>query len=216
MSGIPKGGNVLDATEDDTRRLLATKVHLGTKNLIKAMERYVYARRVDGIHVIDLHMTWQKLILAARVLVTVENPADVCAVSARPYGQRAVLKFAQYTGAHHIAGRFEPGTFTNRIQPNFVQPRILVVTDPRTDHQAVLESSYVNVPVIAFCDTDSPLVNVDISIPCNNRGRSAIGMVYWMLTREVCHVSNSVDPPHAWNDPPPRCLGREGRLVLLP
>eukprot|EP00995_Heteronema_vittatum_P011600 NODE_7300_length_408_cov_1224.938719_g5650_i0.p1 GENE.NODE_7300_length_408_cov_1224.938719_g5650_i0~~NODE_7300_length_408_cov_1224.938719_g5650_i0.p1 ORF type:complete len:107 (-),score=39.22 NODE_7300_length_408_cov_1224.938719_g5650_i0:25-345(-) len=102
---MSKGCPALDATEDDIRKLLACKVHLGTKNLVKSMERYVTARRPDGIHVIDLHCTWQKLMLAARVIVAVENPQDVCVISARPYGQRAVLKFSQYTGTQYVAGR---------------------------------------------------------------------------------------------------------------
>jgi len=49
--------------------------------------------------------------------------------------QRAALKFAHYTGAKTLSGRHTPGTFTNQQQKNFEQPRLLVVTDPRTDHQ---------------------------------------------------------------------------------
>eukprot|EP00992_Anisonema_acinus_P013801 TRINITY_DN8937_c0_g1_i2.p1 TRINITY_DN8937_c0_g1~~TRINITY_DN8937_c0_g1_i2.p1 ORF type:complete len:264 (+),score=71.59 TRINITY_DN8937_c0_g1_i2:57-848(+) len=189
---------VLDPTDDDVKKLLACKVHQGTKNVVQSMERYVHARRKDGIHIIDLHTTWQKLILAARVIVAIENPADICAISARPYGQRAVLKFAQYTGAQYAAGRFTPGTFTNQIQEKFIQPRLLVVTDPRTDHQAVTESSYVNIPVIAFCDTDSPLKYIDLAVPCNNRGQKAIGMMYWMLTREVLRMRGTIARKVPW------------------
>lgn len=73
--------------------------------------------------------------MAARAIVAVENPQDIIVQSARPYGQRAVLKFAQYTGCHAIAGRHTPGTFTNQLQTSFSEPRLLILTDPRTDHQ---------------------------------------------------------------------------------
>jgi len=199
MTCIPSGKNVLEATDEDIKKLLACKAHLGTKNLQAGMARYVYARRKDGIHVIDLHATWQKLILAARIIVAIENPADGCVISARPYGQRAVLKFSQLTGATFIAGRFTPGGFTNQIQDKFLQPRLLICTDPRTDHQAVTESAYVNIPVIAFCDTDSPMSYVDIAIPCNNRGRQAIGMLYWMLAREILRMRGTTPRSIPWD-----------------
>lgn len=89
----------------------------------------------SGIYIINLGKTWEKLQLAARVIVAIENPQDIIVQSARPYGQRAVLKFAQYTGAHPIAGRHTPGTFTNQLQTSFSEPRLLILTDPRTDHQ---------------------------------------------------------------------------------
>jgi small subunit ribosomal protein SAe len=99
------------------------------------MHDYIFRRRADGLHIIDVSKTWEKIQLAARVIVTIENASDVIAVSSRPYAQRAVLKYATYTGAQHAAGRYTPGTFTNQITKQFREPRVLVVGDPRQDFQ---------------------------------------------------------------------------------
>ena len=134
----------------------------------------------------------EKVILAARIIVAIDNPADICVISARPYGQRAVLKFASHTGAVAIAGRFTPGNFTNYITRSFKEPRLIIVTDPRTDAQAIKEASYVNIPVIGLCDTDSPTDYVDVAIPTNNKGRHAIGLIWWMLAREVLRLRGTI------------------------
>jgi len=189
----------LAPSEEDIQRLLATQAHLGTSRLEAPMERYVYKRRSDGVHIINLRKTWEKLQLAARVIVTIENPADVVVISSKPQGQRAVLKFARYTGAHAIAGRYTPGLFTNQIQERFLEPRLLIVSDPRADHQPIKESSYVNIPTIAFAHTDSPTNYVDIAIPCNNKGKQAIGLMWWLLAREVCYLRSTIARGSPWD-----------------
>ncbi|KAK9726862.1 hypothetical protein RND81_05G242100 [Saponaria officinalis] len=137
--------------------------------------------------------------MAARIIVAIENPQDIIVQSARPYGQRAVLKFAQYTGAHAIAGRHTPGTFTNQLQTSFSEPRLLILTDPRTDHQPIKEAALGNIPTIAFCDTDSPMGYVDVGIPANNKGKHSIGCLFWLLARMVLQMRGTLRPGHKWD-----------------
>ncbi|CAN6321217.1 unnamed protein product [Urochloa humidicola] len=200
MAAAGGGGapRALSQKEQDIQMMLAADVHLGTKNCDFQMERYSFKRRTDGIYIINLGKTWEKLQLAARVIVAIENPQDIIVQSARPYGQRAVLKFAQYTGAHAIAGRHTPGTFTNQLQTSFSEPRLLILTDPRTDHQPIKESALGNIPTIAFCDTDSPMRYVDIGIPANNKGRNSIGCLFWLLARMVLQMRGTILPGHKW------------------
>ncbi|KAG9508395.1 40S ribosomal protein SA, partial [Fragariocoptes setiger] len=193
------GTQVLSIKQDDVTKFLACSTHVGTKSLDNQMKLYVYKRQPSGIHLINLKKTWEKLLLAARAICAIENQADIYAVSTRVYGQRAVLKYAAATGATAIAGRFTPGAFTNQSQGAFREPRLLIITDPRVDHQPITESSYVNIPVIAFCNTDSPVRHVDIAIPCNNKSYLSIGLMWWMLAREVLRMRGTILREKPWD-----------------
>jgi len=197
MSSLPP---VLQLKEEDVQKMLSAEVHTGTSNCNYKMKDYIWTRRSDGLNIINLQKTWEKIVLAARIIVAIENPADVLCISARPYGQRAVLKFAQYTGAQCIAGRFTPGTFTNQITKQFKEPRLLIITDPRVDAQAIKEASYVNIPVISFCDSDACLDHVDCAIPGNNKAKLSIGLLYWLLAREVLRMRGTIDRD-SWDVP---------------
>jgi len=191
--------NVLELKEEDLKLMLAAGCHVGSKNCDANMKRYVWRRRNDGHRIIHLRKTWEKLVLAARIIVAIENPEDVVVISARTIGQRAVFKFAQHTGCSYVGGRYTPGTFTNQIQRRYMEPRLLIVTDPLMDNQPILESSYVNIPVIAFANCDSPLAHVDVAIPCDNKNKESIALMYWLLAREVLRMRFALSRNEPWN-----------------
>jgi small subunit ribosomal protein SAe len=196
MSG---GLEVLKPQESDITKMLSATTHIGSENSETTMAQYIFKRRNDGVNIINLKKTWEKLMLSARAIAAIENPEDVYVVSSRAYGQRACLKFARYIGATAIAGRFTPGAFTNQIQAAFREPRLLVVTDPRADHQPVTESSYANIPIIAFCNVDSPTRFIDMAIPCKNKSANSIGLMWWFLAREVLRLRGSISRELQWD-----------------
>lgn len=196
--------HTLALTEADAKLMLACGVHIGEQNLNPAMTRYAFKRNDKGFHIIDIRKTWEKIVIAARVIVTIENPKDLCVVAVSPanetsYAQRAVLKFAHYIGARPIAGRITPGTFTNQQQSNYLEPRLLIASDPRYDHQPIVEASYVNLPVIAFANVHHNIRGVDIVIPCNTQSKNSIACVYWLLAREVLRLRGTVPRDQPWS-----------------
>jgi len=195
MSG---GLDALAITEDDLTKMLAATTHIGSDNSETTMEQYIFKKKTDGINIINLKKTWEKLLLAARAIAAVENPQDVFVFASRPYAQRAVLKFARYVGCSSIAGRFTPGAFTNQIQAAFREPRLLLISDPRADHQSVTEGSYANIPVMAFCNVDSPTKFIDIAVPCNNKSPQSLGLMWWFLAREVLRLRGSISRDMPW------------------
>ncbi len=165
-------------------RYLAAGLHIGTQQKTRDMERYIYRVRADGLYVLDVRKTNDRIVAAAKFLSKFE-PDDILVVSTRQYGQAPVKKFGEITGAKTIPGRFIPGTLTNPNYAKFIEPKVVVVTDPRSDSQAIIEAKQIGLPVMALCDTENLLGNVDIVIPVNNKGRKAIALVYWLLARQI-------------------------------
>ncbi len=163
---------------------LQAGVHIGTHSCTKHMEKFVFRVRPDGLYILDIRKTDERLRIAARFLSRFE-PDKIMAVSSRQYGQTPVLKFAEFTGAKPVVGRFIPGTLTNPRLEWYYEPDVLVLTDPRADSQALDEAMEIGIPVVAFVSTDNKLSGVDLAIPANNKGRKSLALLYWILTRQL-------------------------------
>jgi len=163
---------------------LAAGLHIGTQQKTSDMEKYIFRIRSDGLYVLDISKTNDRIISVAKFLAKYD-PEDILVVATRQYGQAPVKKFGEVVGAKSLPGRFIPGTLTNPNYAKFIEPKVVVVTDPRSDSQAIIESKQNGVPVVALCDTENLLSTVDLAIPVNNKGRKAIALVYWLLARQI-------------------------------
>jgi small subunit ribosomal protein S2 len=156
------------------------------------MKKFIYRVRQDGLYVLDVRKTDERLRVAGKFLARFD-PESILAVSVRLYGQKPVKKFGEVTGAKAIPGRFLPGTMTNPQVKNFIEPDVLIVTDPRADHQAMKEAVEIGIPIVALVDTENFLSYVDLAIPTNNKGRKALALIYWILAREVLYNRKEIE-----------------------
>ena len=163
---------------------LTRGVHIGTQQRTSYMKRFIYQVRPDGLYLLDIRKIDERLRIAAKFLSRFQ-PDEILAVSTREYGQKPVSMFAKVTGAKAIVGRFIPGTLTNPQSEHFVEPSVVLLTDPMSDHQALREASSLGIPIVALCDTNNSISNVDLVIPANNKGRRSLATVYWLLARET-------------------------------
>jgi small subunit ribosomal protein S2 len=164
--------------------LLSAGIHIGTRMRTKDMEQFIYRVRADGLFVLDVKKTDERIRVAAKFLARFE-PSKIAAVAGRLYGQSPVEKFCEVVGATPIVGRFIPGMLSNPLYPNRLEPNVIIVSDPKADVQAVKEATKIGVPVIALCSTDNDFSFVDLVIPTNNKGRRALAVIYWLLARQI-------------------------------
>ena len=169
---------------------LAAGVHIGTQQKTQDMMRFVYRVRTDGLYVLDIQSTDERIRVASKLLAHYDT-ARILVVSSRQYGQHPARMFSRALGTRAMLGRFIPGSLTNPQIYGFFEPDVVIVTDPAGDAQVLKEASSIGVPVVALCDTNNLISGVDLVIPTNNKGRKALSLVYWLIAREVSRLNGT-------------------------
>jgi len=177
----------------------AAGVHIGTRICTKDMRKYVYKVRQDGLYIFNVRMVDERIRIGAKFLARFDPP-NILVVSARQYGQKPAMMFSKIVGTDCIVGRFIPGTLTNPVLKTYREPEVVMVTDPVIDSQAVKEATDVGIPVVALCDTNNTVSNIDLVIPTNNKGRKALALVYWLLAREILKIKGVTEFPYKPSD----------------
>ena len=165
-------------------KYLETGIHIGTRFKTVDMKKFVFKRREDGLYVLDLRKIDERIREAAK-LIAKYKPEEVLVVASRLYSGNAAGKFSKLTGIEVLGGRFVPGTMTNLKLPNFKEPKLLIVCDPKGEWEAIREASMTGVPVIGLCDTDNNTAFIDWIVPANNKGRRSLAVIFYLLAREI-------------------------------
>lgn len=173
--------------------LLSAGIHIGTRIKTAEMEPFIFRVRPDGLLVLDVKKTDERIRAAAKFITQFE-PSKVAAGSSRLYGRTPVEKFCEVTKTTPIIGRFPPGLFSNPAHPNHIEPQVLIVADPTADGQAIKEAEVMGIPVIGLCDTDNAFSDIDFAIPTNNKGRRALATIFWLLARQILRERGELPP----------------------
>jgi small subunit ribosomal protein S2 len=170
---------------------MTSGVHIGTRQKTADIKEFIYKVRNDGLYIIDVKKTDERIKAAAKFLAKYD-PSQILAVSVRQYGQKPVRKLGETTGIQILDGRFQPGTLTNPNAKTFLEPEIILLTDPLADIQAMHEAKNIGIPVLALCDTNNETKYIDYVIPTNNKGRRALALIYWLLARAILREQGKI------------------------
>ena len=171
-------------TQDIKKKILSTGIRVGTQVKTKFMKPFITKASPEGLYMIDLDISLDRIKTAAK-FINKSGIDNVIVCSGREYATTPIEKFCELTGATKMLGRFMPGTLTNPSLPYYIEPKLLLISDPQVDDQAVTEATNAGIPVIGVSNTDNITSKIDLVIPANNRGRKSLATVYWLLAREI-------------------------------
>lgn len=182
---------------------LKSGIHIGTKFKTRHMNSFIYKTRPDGLSVLNLQKIDERIRLAAN-LVSHYKPEDILVVSRRENGWKAVKAFAKYTGIKAFAGRYAPGILTNPKLEHYMEVKLMIVTDSWPDRNAVKDAIQIGIPVIGLCDTNNQSNDIDLVVPCNNKGKKSLGLFFYILAREYLRsqgkLKDNEEPPFSMEE----------------
>jgi len=166
-----------------TDQYLKAGIHIGTKFRTKYMEKFIYKTRPDGLSVLNLQKIDERIKICANFLAQY-LPEEIIIVSRRENGWKSIRMFSKLTGVRVFAGRYPPGVLTNTNLDKFIEAKIILVTDSWPDRNVISDAMKIGIPVIALCDTNNQSNNIDLVVPCNNKGKKSLGLFFWILAKE--------------------------------
>jgi len=170
---------------------LKSGIHIGTKFRTKAMEQFIYKTRPDGLSVLNLQKIDERIRIAASFLAQY-SPEDILVVCRRENGWKAVELFDKLAGIRVFAGRYPPGILTNPNLERYIEAKVMFVVDAWPDRNAVLDAVRVGIPVIALCDTNNMSNFIDLVVPCNNKGKKSLGLLFYILIKEFLKLKGNL------------------------
>ncbi|MFH1316932.1 MAG: 30S ribosomal protein S2 [Candidatus Woesearchaeota archaeon] len=179
---------------------LKSGIHIGTKFRTKYMEQFIYKTRPDGLSVLNLQKIDERIRVAASFLAQYA-PEDILVISRRENGWKSVKALEAVTGIRIFAGRYPPGILTNPELKNYIETKLIMVTDAWPDRNAIYDAMKVGIPVVALCDTNNQSNNLDLVVPCNNKGKKSIGLFFWILAREYLLKRGDIKKPEDFKSP---------------
>ncbi len=169
---------------DIKKKVLSTGIRVGTQVKTKFMKPFITKASPEGLYMLDLDITLEKIKTAAKFINRIgTDKLIVC--SGRQYANTPIEKFCEMLDTKKLLGRFLPGTLTNPSLPYYIEPKLVFISDPQVDEQAVTEATNAGIPIIGISNTDNITSKLDVVIPANNRGRKALATVYWLLVRQI-------------------------------
>src|SRR3989344_5986586 len=170
---------------------LAAGLHIGTSRKINDMKKFIFKVRSDGLAILDVG-TIDKRIRTLAGFLSKFAPEKVIFICGRDIGKKPVQKFCELTGFVNVTTRFMPGSLTNPASESYVEPELIVVIDPATDRQAIIEALRMNIPIVSLCDTNNMTQNIDLILPVNNKGKKSLALIFWLLAREVLKAKGKI------------------------